>query len=54
MGGRKVQGRNLSNFPLPNFTPAFTFPFSKILNLTKYYDVAMVWCLGYASIQDHT
>ena len=26
----------------------------KIHNLTKYYDVAMVWRVGYASIRDHT
>ena len=24
-----------------------------IHDLTKYYDVAVVWCLGYASIHDH-
>ena len=28
MGGRKVQGKDPSNLPWPNFTPAFTFPLS--------------------------
>ena len=57
MGGHIVQGKNQSNFPLPNFTPTFTFRslgWGKIHNLTKYYDVAMVWDLGYASIWDYT
>ena len=51
-----LQDKNQKNFPLPNFTPASTFPYFRctIHNLTKYYDVAVVWCLGYASIWCHT
>ena len=31
-----------------------TLGLCKIHHQTKYYDVAMVWCLGYASIRDRT
>ena len=45
-------------FSLAKFYSQFFFPTLladvQIHNLTKYYDVAMVWFLGYASIRDHT
>ena len=33
MGGYKVQGKNQKNFPLPNFTPAFTIPLTLLADV---------------------
>ena len=57
MGGHIVQGRDQSNSPCKTSLPLLLFHSlgrCEIYNLTKYYDIAMVWYLGYASIRDHT